>query len=81
MSSGWRTVPARPDVIDASGWTLRVVDVSGEPLDSLDICHHPGGSQILTTTNAPASPLAGAYGREVRGAKWNGRTLYALCSL
>lgn len=34
----------------ASGWTLRVVNVLGELLGSLDMCHHPGVGQILTTT-------------------------------
>ena len=42
ISFGWRTAPRRPDVAEASGWTLRVVDVLGEPLGSLKI-HLEGG--------------------------------------
>ena len=33
---------------------LRVMDVLGEPLGSLNTCHHPGAGKILTTTQ----PLA-----------------------
>ena len=32
-------------------WTLGVVDLAGEALSSLDTCHHPDVSQILTTTD------------------------------
>ena len=53
--------------------------VSGKPLGSLDMCHHPGVGQILTIID-PASPLAGACGREVGGAKLIGGTLNALSS-
>jgi len=36
---------------------------------SLDTGHHPGEGQILTITDAPASPLVGVGGRKVREVK------------
>ena len=42
---------------EVSGWTLRGVNVLGELLGSLDMCHHPSVGQILTTTDAPLSHL------------------------
>ena len=56
-------------MMEAPGWTLRVVDLSGEALGSLDTCHHPEANQILTTTDASASPLARVCEREVGKAK------------
>ena len=47
---GRRIVPGKPDVVEPSAWILIVVDISGEPLDSLNTCHHPGANQILITT-------------------------------
>ena len=47
------------------GRILRVVDVSGKLLDSLDMCHYRGVSQILITIDAPAFSLAGACRRKV----------------
>jgi len=40
------------------------VDVSGKALGGLDTCHHHGHDQILTTTDASASPLIGACERK-----------------
>jgi len=49
-SSGRRNVTSRRlDVAEAPGWTLGVVDTTGEALGSLDTCHHPDEGQILTT--------------------------------
>ena len=30
MSSGWQVAPGRLDVVEASGWTLRVVNILEE---------------------------------------------------
>ena len=38
-------------------------------LGNLDTRHHPDVGQILTTTDAPHSPLAKVCGREVREVK------------
>jgi len=38
------------DAAEASGWTLGVVNFSGEELGSLNTCHHPDARQILITT-------------------------------
>ena len=48
-TSSGRRASGRLDVVEASGWTLGVVDVL-EELSNLDTCHHPGAGQILTTT-------------------------------
>ena len=58
-----------PGVIDVPNWTLGVVNFSGKSLGSLDMCHHPDEGQILTTTDAPPSPLVGVCKREVEEAK------------
>ena len=42
----------------------------GETPHNLNMCHHPGTGQILTTTDAHAFPLVGAYRREVEKVKW-----------
>ena len=42
---------------------------SGEVLGNLDTCHYPDEGQILTTTDAPASPLVGACEREIEEPK------------
>ena len=44
ISSGWWAASRRLDVVEASGWTLRVVDVLGKLLGSLDTCHHLGSN-------------------------------------
>ena len=41
----------------------------GETPDSLNMCHHPDAGQLLTTTDAPASPLIGVCGRKVEKEK------------
>ena len=64
MSLGWMTALKKPDVAEASGWILRVVNVSGEPLGSLDTYHHPDTGQILTTTTTKE---IGTYMREFSG--------------
>jgi len=50
-SSGQKVAPRWPEVANAPGWTLKVVDVSGKALDSLDTFRYPNEDQILTTTN------------------------------
>ena len=52
---GWlcRLTSEKLDVTKASGWTLGVVNFSGEVLGSWDICHHPDEDQILITTLTP----------------------------
>ena len=50
MSLGWRAAPRKLDVVEATRWILRVVDVLGVPLVSLGTCHYLGAGQILTTT-------------------------------
>ena len=47
---GWKATTRRPDVAVTSGWTLRVVDVSRESFDNLNMCHHLFEGQNLTTT-------------------------------
>ena len=37
------------DMTEVSGWILRVINFSGEVLDSLNACNHFDTSQILTT--------------------------------
>ena len=69
ISLGQRVAPGCPRVAEALGWTLRVVDLSGEKLGSLDTYHHPDASQILTTTYAPTFSLTRVCGREVWEAK------------
>ena len=48
--SKWKAFTRRPDVVEASGWTVRVVDILGELISSLIMCHHPWAGQNLTTT-------------------------------
>ena len=48
--SGRRVVPRGPGAAEVPGWTLRVMDLSGEALGSLDTCHYRDVGQILTTT-------------------------------
>ena len=42
--------PGRARSGKSVGWTLKVVDFSGETLGNLDTYYHPDAGQILTTT-------------------------------
>ena len=59
-SSERRMTSGRSDVAEAPSWTLKIVDFLAKVLGSRDMCYHPGEGQILTITDAPASPLIGA---------------------
>ena len=66
ISSGWD---------GGFGWNLRVVDVLGKLLGSLDRCHHFGAGQILTTTDALAFPTCRSLQKGSQGVKWIGGNL------
>jgi len=69
MSLGWKTALRRSDVQETSGWILKVVDISGEPLSSLDTCHHSGAGQILTITDVPRFSTYQSLQKESRGSE------------
>jgi len=81
ISSGWWAAPGRLNVVEASRWILRVIDILGELFDSLDTYHHPVVGQILTITNAPCFLTCRSLWKESRGAKWIRGTLNALSLL
>jgi len=54
----WRRLTSKKlDAAESSSWTLGVVNFSMKVLGRWDTCHYPDEGQILTTTDAPHSPL------------------------
>ena len=71
MSSGWKTIPGKLDVAEASGWTLRVVNALRNPLVAWTH-YHPAVGQILTTKMPPLSHFP-EFVKESRESKVNQR--------
>ena len=61
--------PGGLGVAEAPGWTLGVVDFSGEALGRLNMCHHPDVIKFRPLQMPPASSLSRVCGREVGEAK------------
>ena len=45
-SSGWSAASGRLDVAEASGWTLKGVNVLGELFCNLDTCQYLGATKF-----------------------------------
>ena len=57
------------DMVEAPGWTMRVVNFLVEDPGSLDTCNHPNKSQILNMKDSLAFPLVEVSERKVENVK------------
>jgi len=68
-SLGRRVALGGLGVMESSGWTECCRGLKGRHLVALDMCHHRGIGQILTTTCAPRFPACRSLWKGSRGSE------------